>query len=273
MLRFSESSPVRIWLNTVALVVLAASATLLGGCEDIVDVTGSIAAPAKAKPTSDAGLRADADEWGKRYDSDPGEKSASINYARALRALTRNSEAAAVMQTAAVRSPNDFEVLGAYGKALADSGQLMQAKEVLAHAYTPDRPDPTVMSVQGAVDDELGDHEGAREFYRAALKIAPGDPAILNNLGLSYVLTKQARQAEAALREANASPRADARERDNLALVLALEGKSAKAQKVSRTEVPAKTAAADAPAIGRTLEHSTESSSTGPTNALAYTSE
>ena len=246
---FSDSSPVRIWLNGAVLVVLAATGTSLGGCEDMIDPTGSIAAPAKAMPTSGANLDAYADEWGKRYDHDPGEKSASINYARALRALTRYGEAAAVMQTAAVRSPNDFEVLGAYGKALADSGQLMQAKEVLAHAYTPDRPDPTIMSVQGAVDDELGDHEGARKLYRAALKIAPGDPAILNNLGLSYVLTKQLPQAEAALREANASPRADVRERDTLAQVLALEGKVAKAQEVSRTDMPAEAAAADARAV------------------------
>ena len=260
-------------MNSAALVVLAAAATALGGCEDMIDITGSIAAPAKAITTRDADLRADADEWGKRYDGDPGEKSASINYARALRALARYTEAAAVMQTAAVRSPHDFEVLGAYGKALADSGQLEQAKEVLAHADTPDRPHPTIMSVQGAVDDELGDHEGARNFYRAALKIAPGDPAVLNNLGLSYVLTKQLPQAEAALREANASPQADARERDNLALVLALEGKFAKAHVVSRTDMPAEAAAADAPAIRRIIELSTESSSTGPTKTLAYTSE
>jgi Flp pilus assembly protein TadD len=260
-------------LTSAALVVLAASATLLSGCEDMIDITGSIAAPAKAKPTSDASLHADADEWGKRYDSDPGEKSASINYARALRALTRYEEAAAVMQAAAVRSPHDFEVLGAYGKALADSGQLGQAKEVLAHAYAPERPNPTIMSVQGAVDDELGDHEGAREFYRAALKITPGEPAILNNLGLSYMLTKQLPQAEAALREANASPLADGRERDNLALVLALEGKSAKARAVGRADMPAKAAAADARAIGRTVERTPDSSSTVPIDPLAYTSE
>ncbi len=273
MSRLSDSSPVRTWLSSAALVVLAAAATSLGGCEDLIDLTGSIAAPMKAMPTGDANLHADADTWGKRYDRDPGEKSASINYARALRALTRYKEAAAVMQTAAVRSPHDFEVLGAYGKALADSGQLTQAKEVLAHAYTPDRPDATIMSVQGAVDDELGDHEGARTFYRAALKIAPGDPAILNNLGLCYMLTKQLPKAEVALREANASPRADARERDNLALVLALEGKFAKAHEVSRADTPAEAAAADARATRRTLEQSTESSSTGPTNPLAYTSE
>ena len=218
-------------------------------------------------------MRAGTDAWGKLYDSDPGEKSASINYARALRAETRYTEATAVMQTAAVRSPHDFEVLGAYGKALADSGQFAQAKDVLTRADTPDRPNPTIMSVQGAVEDKLGDHAGARTFYRAALKIAPGDPAILNNLGLSYLLTKQLPQAEAALREANASPQADSRERDNLALVLAVEGKFAEAQKLSRTDMPAKAAAADALTIRRTHERSTISSSTTPTNTLALTGE
>jgi len=40
-------------------------------------------------PTDETRLRAYADDWGKRYDGNPGEKVASINYARALRALTR----------------------------------------------------------------------------------------------------------------------------------------------------------------------------------------
>ena len=141
------------------------------------------------------------------------------------------------MRAAAIRSPTDFEVLGEYGKALADSGPLDQAAKVLANAYTADRPDWTIMSVQGAVADELGDHAGARRFYREALAIAPGEPYVLNNLGLSYMLTKQLSQAEATLREANASPRSDARVRNNLALVLALEGKFAKAQEVSRGEM------------------------------------
>jgi Flp pilus assembly protein TadD len=271
---FPDSSAVRSWLSSVALVVtLAAAGTSLGGCEDVFDATRSIAGPAQDMPTGGAELRAYADDWGKRYDSDPGEKTASINYARALRALGRYGEAAAVMQGAAVRAPNDYEVLGAYGKALADSGRLAQAKEVLAHAYSPDRPDWTIMSVQGAVADELGDHPGARAFYRDALTIAPGEPSILNNLGLSYVLTKQLPQAEAALREANANPRADARVRDNLALVLALEGKTAKARAVSGKDASAQAPAVDARAARRTVEQSAQSSSAEPTNALAFTRE
>jgi Flp pilus assembly protein TadD len=103
--------------------------------------------------------------------------------------------------------------------------------------------------VQGSVADRLGDHDGAQTFYRGALKIAPGEPSVLSNLGLSYALTKQLPEAEAALREASASPRADARMRQNLALVLALEGKFAEAEEISRQDMTAQAASANVEAI------------------------
>ncbi|MGD0562386.1 MAG: tetratricopeptide repeat protein [Roseiarcus sp.] len=237
------------WLSAIALIALMAAAAPLGGCRDFGDVTGSIAGTQQVLPTNEADLRAYAEDWGKRYDRNPGEKIASINYARALRALTRYSEAAAVMQAAAVKSPRDFEVLGAYGKALADSGQFEQAKEVLSRAYAPERPDWTIMSVEGSVADRLGDHDSAQKFYRDALKIAPGEPSILSNLGLSYALSKQLTLAEEALREASASPRADARVRNNLALILALEGKFAEAEQVGRRDMSAEAASANVQAI------------------------
>jgi len=236
-------------LGAVAVAALLIGVTPLAGCQGLGAMSGSVASIQQPLPTDEARLRTYADDWGKRYDGNPGEKVAAINYARALRALTRYSEAAAVMQAAAVKAPHDFEVLGAYGKALADDGQLEQAKAVLASSYTPERPDWTIMSVQGSVADRLGDHEGAQTFYRGALKIAPGEPSVLSNLGLSYTLTKQLPEAEAALREASASPRADARMRQNLALVLALEGKFAEAEQISRQDMTAQAASANVAAI------------------------
>ena len=236
-------------LGAIAFAVVVASAAPLAGCLGLGDGAASITSIYQPLPTDETALRAYADDWGHRYDRNPGDKVVSINYARALRALTRYDEAAAVMQAAAVKSPRDFEVLGAYGKALADDGQFPQAKEVLAHSYTAERPDWTIMSVQGSVADRLGDHDQAQTFYRDALKIAPGEPTVLSNLGLSYALTKQLPEAEAALREASASPRADARVRQNLALVLALEGKFPEAEQVSREDMTAQAASANVAAI------------------------
>jgi Flp pilus assembly protein TadD len=230
----------------------------LGGCHGGDDVTGSIggSSNAAALPAGDAELRAYADTWSKRYEANPGEKVASINYARALRALTRYSEAVAVMQAAAVKAPKDYDILGAYGKALADDGELQQAADVLSRSYAPENPNWSNMSAQGAVADQLGDHVQAQEFYRNALKIAPNEPTILSNLGLSYALIKELPLAETTLRRAVSQPGADRRVRDNLALVLSLEGKFAEAQKISEADMPPAAAAANVAAIRQMIAQS-----------------
>jgi len=241
----------------LALALALASLVALGGCRSSSDdVTGSISSPPTALPSSDDDLRAYAEKWGKRYDADPGEKVASINYARVLRALTRYSQAVAVMESAAVKAPKDFEILGAFGKALADAGRWQQAADVLSRSYTPEDPNWSNMSAQGAVADQLGDHAQAQDFYRSALKIAPNEPNVLCNLGLSYALTKNLPLAEATLRQAVAQPAADRRVRDNLALVLALEGKFDEAEKVSERDMPPEAAAANVAAIRQMIAQS-----------------
>jgi Flp pilus assembly protein TadD len=238
-----------------AIALVFGSSLALGGCYemDSDDVTGSIKAgpgqQAALVAASDSDLRAYAEEWGKKYEANPGEKTASINYARALRALTRYSQAVAIMQTAAVKDPKDYEILGAYGKALADDGQLAQAADVLSRSYPPEDPNWSDISTQGVVADRLGNHEAAQEFYRSALKIAPNEPTVLNNLGLSYLLAKKMPQAEETLRRAVAQPGADRRVRDNLALVLSLEGKFAEGEKFSKADMSGEAAAADVAAI------------------------
>lgn len=228
----------------------AALAAALAGCESFGDRTGSLAPSAPAVAADAGGIEA------RRalYERDPGEKAASIAYARALRAATRYGEAAAVMQAAAIRAPKDEEVLGEYGKALADAGELSQAKDVLTRASTPDDPKWDVLSAEGAVADRMGDHASAMRFYRDALKIAPHEPAVLTNMGLSLALDKQLVDAEQALREAAASPRAGATTRGDLALVLALEGKYAEAEKVDAVDLSPAEAHADVEAVKRVRE-------------------
>jgi Flp pilus assembly protein TadD len=241
-----------------ALAALLGASAPLAGCHDSDDVTGSIGSSAATTPlpTGDEALRAYAEEWGRRYDDHPGEKTASINYSRALRALTRYSQAVAVMQSAAVKAPKDFEILAAYGKALADAGQLAQAADVLSRSYTPERPDWSSMSAQGSVADQLGDHAQAQQFYHDALKIAPNEPNVLSNLGLSYALDKQLPLAESTLRQAAAQPAAGRRVRDNLALVLALEGKFAEAEKINERDMPPDAAAANVAAVRQMIAQS-----------------
>lgn len=212
------------------------------------DLTASVGQDA-VPPSSLPELESYASDLGQRYDADSGNKRIALAYARALRALTRYAQAVAVMQRLAIKYPKDMEVLAAYGKALADDGRLREAQMILPEAHTPDRPNWSVLSAQGAVADELGDHAQAQAYYAAALKIVPNQPQVLSNLGLSYALTKQLPLAESTLERAAAQPSADRRVRQNLALVLALEGKFDAAQNVAQQDLSPIDAAEDVAAI------------------------
>ena len=232
---------------TLALALLGAGA--IAGCRDMGDITGSIGPGPGAMPSDPQQLRDYADQLGHRYDANPGQKSVSIAYSKALRALARFHEASAVMQVAAVKSPEDFDVLGEYGRALADDGQLQQGKDVLTRAYAPERPDWRILSAQGTVADRLDDHVAAQEFYHRALQIEPNDAATLSDLGLSLALTKSLPEAEQVMRQAVVTPGANVKIRNNLALVLALEGKFAESQKVAEQDLSPADAAANVAAI------------------------
>ncbi len=239
---------------TLALTLALASTLGLGGCQ-APDLATSLRAPGPA-PSDPTALHAYAEDLGHRYDAHPDDKAVGLAYARALKGLTQYAQAAAVLQKIAVKRPHDLEVLAAYGKALADAGHLEEAAAVLERSHTPERPSWSVLSAQGSVADQLGDHGQAQSYYAAALKIAPNQPQVLSNLGLSYALERQMPDAERTLRTAAAQPGADMRVRQNLALVLALQGKFAEAEDVSRRDLAPIDAAANVAAIRQTIAQS-----------------
>jgi Flp pilus assembly protein TadD len=220
------------------IVSMTALALALSGCagRGLPDITGSLAG--STTPVTEAQWRSELQTWQQRYDANQGDRTAAFRYARALRALGQNTQAVAVLQNIILRHPKDMELLGAFGRALMDAGQLKQAEEVLARAHLPERPDWRILSAQGAVADQLGDHQRAQGFYEAALRINPGEPTILSNLGLSYALSKRLPEAERALGEASRHPQADKRVRQNLVLVLGLQGRFAEAERVAATDLP-----------------------------------
>jgi Flp pilus assembly protein TadD len=235
--------------SIMILAAVLALAVPLAGCVTDGDTTGAIALSTAPLPEGQAALRDYTATWGRKHDADPNDITAAINYGRGLRAMTQYAQAAAVLEATAAQHPNDKPLLAAYGKALADAGRPQDAMGVLERAHTPDKPDWSVLSAQGAVADQLGDHAGAIAYYDAALKIRPGDPTVLSNMGLSYALSKNLPRAEETMRLAAASPQADTRVRQNYALVLSLEGKFKQAEGVAATDLSPADAAASVDAI------------------------
>jgi Flp pilus assembly protein TadD len=225
-------------LAAASLIALSAAACQKRGAAEI---TGSIPNPQQGTPEI---WRKHADIWKPKFEANPADATAAVNYARALRVLDQKPQAAAVLQQAAIRNPNNPEILAAYGKVLADLGRFKEASEALNRAHSPEQPDWRILSAQGAIADQTGNHALAQQYYQSALKLAPGEPAVLANLGLSYALAKRLSDAEKALREAADHPRADGRVRQNLALVLGLQGKFADAEDVLRKDLSPEEASA-----------------------------
>ena len=165
----------------------AALALPLAACKTTGDgdITGSIRGSEPAAPTTEAEWRRVATYWGERYRANTKDAEAAIRYAQALRATEQRAQAAAVLEQSSMENPHNKQVLGAFGRALADVGRYEQALDVLERAHTPDQPDWHILNVQGAVLDQLGRHAEARRHYASALKMHPDDPSILSNLGLS----------------------------------------------------------------------------------------
>jgi Flp pilus assembly protein TadD len=224
-------------LLTVGLVTVACQTT------QSPDATSAMASATSGR--DDADPRGAASVWGERHRGNPNDPVAAINYAQALRASGQRSQAVAVLEQSALNNPKNTAVLGAYGRALADAGNYQQALDVLNQAHTPERPDWRILSVQGAVLDQMGRHEEAQRYYATALKIVPDEPSVLSNLGLSYALSKDLVRAEMTLRKAVSRPGAEPRVRQNLALVVGLQGRFPEAETIARADLPPELAAAN----------------------------
>jgi Flp pilus assembly protein TadD len=235
-------------------------------------VTGAIAASAPT-PRTDADWRREVAAQSARYRTNPNDPDVAIAYARALTALGERAQAASVLEQASMRHPENKAVLGAYGRALADVGKYDQALDVLSHAHSPDQPDWHILSAQGAVLDQMGRHDDAQRYYSSALKIVPDEPSVLSNLGLSYALSKDLPKAEATLRRAVARPGADPRIRQNLALVVGLQGRFAEAESIARADLPPDEAAANVAYLRQMMTDHNDwakiASTAGPANKQA----
>jgi Flp pilus assembly protein TadD len=229
-----NTRPARLLASAACVFILAAAAA---GCQTTQTTETTGALPAAAVDPPSGNLQHDEEVLGQQYRADPSKIDVGLRYAQVLRAKGQRAQAVAVLEKISIEHPHDKTVLGAYGRALAEAGNFEQALAVLDRAHSPDQPDWHILSVQGAVLDQMGRHADAQRHYLTALKIAPNEPSILSNLGLSYALSKDLKNAETTLRRAAAQKPVDTRVRQNLALVVGLQGRFAEAESIARADL------------------------------------
>ncbi len=176
--------------------------------------------------------------WGSRYDRNPEDIDAAVSYSSALRKIRSNEEAVKVMTRAANTHQDHAEANLEAGKTLVEAGRAFEAVRFLEKAVELSPQDWRAFSSYGVALDQIGEHKLARSKYDMALVFAPESPMIMNNKGLSFALDGDLDQAKVVLRRAATMRGSDARIRQNLALVLAMKGEMAEAERLARSDLP-----------------------------------
>lgn len=177
-------------------------------------------------------------ELAANFKAHPKDKATVIRYAAALRAAGQAEQAIAALEGAMGAHGDDADIRIAYAKALSAGGRFQQALNVVDGAIDPAVPDWSALSVKGAILDQTGSNEQARLVYRQALLIAPDEASLHANLGLSYAMTNDLPEAEAHLRRAAGMRGATSKVRQNLALVVGLQGRFEECRLLFAAELP-----------------------------------
>jgi Flp pilus assembly protein TadD len=250
LLPLAQGRPGRLVASTLLSLIVLSS---LCGCQTTIptDITGSLGdTPEVSRPTDP---RRELDAHRERYRANPKDPEIALQFAKVLRTAGERSQAVAVLEQATITSPGNKVLLAGYGRALADNGNFQQAFDVLTQAHSPEDPDWRILSVQGSVLDQMGRYEEARQYYASALKLAPDEPSVLSNLGLSYLLSKDLAKAEEVLRRAYKHADKDKRVQMNLAVVLALQGHISEAESIVKADRPVDEATATIAELKRLL--------------------
>jgi Flp pilus assembly protein TadD len=183
--------------------------------------------------------------WAGEYQSFPNDLTAARRFAEALRKGGRADRAVQIAGEALGRFPDDRELLNTFGLAQIAAGNPQEALRPLALVAQGEPRNWRVRSALGAALDQLGRYTEARQAYQEALALAPNDPRILTNLGVSHILASEPEAAEPLLRQAAALAGAPPETRQNLAIALALMGRFDEAEQIERLDLPPAQAAAN----------------------------
>jgi len=176
--------------------------------------------------------------WGREVEVDPADAEAGVKLAAALRALNQPQQAAAAAERVLIVNPDHLEALLELGRAHIARGQGFYAVQHLKKAETLAPRDWRPLNLLGVAYDQTQRTAEARQVWERALQLSPDNPNILANKALSLAASGDLTQAEALLRRAVARPGATLQTRQNLALVLGLQGKTAEAEQWLRQDLP-----------------------------------
>jgi Flp pilus assembly protein TadD len=140
---------------------------------------------------------------------------------------------------------NSGKLWSSLGLGLLANRQNNEAVMALTKAVALGVSDTTIYNGLGIAYDSLNRFDLAAKAYSDGLKLNPNDSSILSNLGLSYALAGNLPLAEATLRRASNAYDAPIQARQNLAVIIGLQGRLAEAEVIASQDLPPEAARAN----------------------------
>ena len=195
----------------------------------------------------EAAKRADpltaANFWSNEYEKNPANLETSVAFASALREIGSHERALEIASQTLILYPESDELLVVLGQSLMSMGQNQAATDVLLKATALNPLNADAFAIRGLVLDRQERHRDAQRSYMRALALDPTRSATRSNYAMSLTLSGELRGAETALREAlEGDGGENIRIRENLALVLGLQGKFADLQALTANNTPSRAA-------------------------------
>ena len=225
--------------NLIVPVVLVTSALAISACQSKtanLDATDPI-----STGSTNPGSFTKTSELGNRWNADQKNVELGLAYADGLEKMGQTDQQLTVLQTLSTQNPSNYKLQSMYGKKLIASGHAVDSVPVLEAVAASGEGDWRTYSALGSAYDQQGQYAQARESYQKALAMEPNQISVLNNLGMSYALEGNLKQGESTLRNAMALPqgKANPRIRQNLALVVGLQGRFEESRKIASEDLPA----------------------------------
>ena len=212
------------------------------------------ASAAPARQPADAATRASYDRadalsrsvfWSQEQQINPMDPVAGVKTAQALREMGQFDQAAETAQSVLTVQPANLEAMLEVGRAHIARGQAFYGIAALEQARAAAPRDWRPLSLLGVAYQQVRRSDDAKAAWNEALHLSPDNPDVLTNAAIARMGEGDAPSAEILLRRAVAQPGATLKVRQNLALALGLQGKTAEAEQILRRDLPPEVADAN----------------------------
>ena len=226
---------------------LILSALVLSTSPAVAQTAPQAAAPAPSRAPADAATRAQFDRadplsrsifWRGERDIAPQDPVAGVKLSAALRELGQFDKAAEEAQATLVLQPRNVDLMLELGRAHIARGQAFYGVAALEQARDLAPDDWRPLSLLGVAYSQVRRAEDAAAAWDAALRLSPENPTVLANMAMNAATGGDLPRAEGLLRRAAAGPEATLQIKQNLALVLGLQGKTDEAEALLRRQLP-----------------------------------